>query len=191
MMQKLVLIPVLFAIACLLAGLYGMLHNQVSYTVSPEYFHKFKFIQFSIPDSIPGRIGASIVGWRASWWMGIVIGTPIIFTSLIFKGWRMFFIKALESFCVVTATTLVIGLTALLISFRLISEKNIPLDWYPDISNKVAFARAGMMHDFSYLGGLIGIIAAVIYLLIAKRRQKNTGSVDMRSPPNNRLDRFL
>lgn len=77
-MRKLALIPVLFAIACLFAGAYGSLHNQISYTVSPEYFTQFKFHQFRINDSIPDRIGAAIVGWKASWWMGLVLGVVLI-----------------------------------------------------------------------------------------------------------------
>ena len=42
-MSKLAWIPVLFLVACLFAGIYGALHNQISYTVSPEYFTQFKF----------------------------------------------------------------------------------------------------------------------------------------------------
>jgi hypothetical protein len=34
------------AIACLIAGAYGALHNQISYSVASEYFQQFKFIQF-------------------------------------------------------------------------------------------------------------------------------------------------
>ena len=35
-MIKVALVPVLLIVACLLAGVYGALHNQISYTVSPE-----------------------------------------------------------------------------------------------------------------------------------------------------------
>jgi hypothetical protein len=58
--------------AVLAAGLFGMIHDQISYSVSPEYFTKFKFIQVRllVPD-IPERIRAAQVGFLASWWMGI------------------------------------------------------------------------------------------------------------------------
>ena len=71
-MTKLAFVPVLLMVGCLFAGLYGIIHNQISYTVSPEYFHAFKFQQFNIPPSLQNRIGASIVGWGASWWMGLL-----------------------------------------------------------------------------------------------------------------------
>ena len=63
-MRKRALMPVLFVIACLFAGLYGVLHNQISFTVSPEYFTAFKFHRFQIQDISP-RLGAAIVGWLA------------------------------------------------------------------------------------------------------------------------------
>ncbi len=66
-MSKAALFPVLLVAGCLICGLYGMLHNQISYTVAPEYFHAFKFDQFAIPNGLRNRIGASIVGWQASW----------------------------------------------------------------------------------------------------------------------------
>ncbi len=85
-MIKLVLIPLLLVIACIFAGVYGALHNQISFTVAPEYFTQFKFHQFQIPDSMPHRIGAAIVGWNAAWWMGIVIGVVLIPFGLLIRG---------------------------------------------------------------------------------------------------------
>jgi hypothetical protein len=171
-MQKVILTPFLLIIACLSAGLYGVFHNQISYTVSPEYFHKFKFIQFAISDALPGRIGVSIVGWEASWWMGILIGIPIIPTGMILPGRKVFFTKVIHSFAVVAMTTFFVGFTALLSSFVLISEGDLLLEWCPEeIVDKVAFTRAGMMHSFSYLGGLLGILSGIIYLILAKLRR--------------------
>jgi hypothetical protein len=52
----------LFLIACLLSGAYGAIHNQVSYTVSPEYFTKFKFVQFGIEPAISERLCSQQLG---------------------------------------------------------------------------------------------------------------------------------
>jgi hypothetical protein len=35
-MAKLALFPVLLAAGCVIAGVYGMLHDQISYRVSPD-----------------------------------------------------------------------------------------------------------------------------------------------------------
>ncbi len=61
-MAKFALCPVLLVAGCLISGVYGMLHNQISYPVAPEYFHAFKFHQFAIPNGLHNRIGASMVG---------------------------------------------------------------------------------------------------------------------------------
>ncbi len=47
-MKKFFLFVFLVFFAILLSGLYGIIHDQISYTVSPEYFTKFKFQQFGI-----------------------------------------------------------------------------------------------------------------------------------------------
>ncbi len=85
-MLKLLLLPVLLAAGCLISGFYGAAHNQISYTVSPDYFHAFKFIQFEMPANLHNRLGAAIVGWEASWWMGVLIGIPILSVALIMPG---------------------------------------------------------------------------------------------------------
>jgi hypothetical protein len=58
---KVLLLPVLYALALVVAGCYGALHNQISYTVAPTYFHGHKFVQFGIPPEYHNRIGAALV----------------------------------------------------------------------------------------------------------------------------------
>ena len=84
--QKILVYLVFIAVAIVAAGLYGVLHNQISYTVSPEYFTRFKFVQFGLTElELPERVRASMVGFQASWWMGIPIGMP--------SAWRDSFIR--------------------------------------------------------------------------------------------------
>ena len=89
-MAKLALLPLLLVVGCLTAGLFGALHDQVSYSVSPDYFHAFKFHQFQIPPHLHNRVGAAIVGWRASWWMGPIIGVPLLTAGLLLPDWRAY-----------------------------------------------------------------------------------------------------
>jgi hypothetical protein len=173
-MKKVAMIPVLLLAACVIAGLYGALHNQISYSVSPDYFHAFKFRQFNILDDLRGRIGASIVGWFASWWMGILIGLPVVLVGLIHRDWKVYFSRCLVAFGVVAATALIFGLGALAIASVTISDSSWPPFWYPrGVVDKAAFARAGVMHDFSYLGGFLGIITGSLYLISARVRTQN------------------
>jgi hypothetical protein len=68
----------MFAIALagfLVAGVYGAIHDQISYAISPEYFTKLKFRQFHWADvGLPPRAFASEVGFIASAGVGLFAG---------------------------------------------------------------------------------------------------------------------
>lgn len=175
-MAKFVLLPVLLAAGCLIAGLYGALHNQISYTVAPEYFHAFKFPQFGIPPGLHNRLGAAIVGWHASWWMGAIIGVPVLLAGLAMPDARSYFTRSLIAFAVVAATALAVGLGALADASATITASNLPDFWYPEgVTDRAAFARAGTMHNFSYLGGYLGIITGPLYLVVERIRLARRG----------------
>jgi len=177
-MKKLLLMPLLLALGCLVAGLYGACHNQISYTVSPEYFTQFKFEQFGLGSEFPPRLGAAIVGWQASWWMGIVIGVVLLPAGLVIRGPWNYFRSMLATFVVVAMTTLLIGLAALSIAFVLIDPDRVgEISRYGNqISDGAAFLRAGAMHNFSYAGGLLGVITGLAAIVWAWRRQRATAA---------------
>src|SRR5438309_3164333 len=57
------------------AGGYGIVHDQISYTVSPEYFTHIKFAQFAAVNfGWPDRVFVAEIGFLASWWVGLVAG---------------------------------------------------------------------------------------------------------------------
>jgi hypothetical protein len=169
--MKMILFPVLLAVSCLVAGLYGALHNQVSYTVSPEYFHAYKFRQFSIPPECHNRLGAALVGWYASWWMGLVVGVPVLLLGLTMPTWRTYLTRSLVAIGVVVVTALAISLAGLAYAVCTLPQSGSPPSWPPDgVHDKVAFARAGTMHDFSYLGGFLGILSGSLYLVVERWR---------------------
>src|SRR5437870_2054262 len=164
-MGKIALAPLLLAAACLFAGLYGALHDQASYTVAPDYYHAKKFRQFGIPPELHGRLGASVVGWCASWWMGLLIGLPLVIVGSLLTDRKAYFTRTLASFGVAAGTALVVGLLAQAWAALTIADANLPDFPIPaGVVDKVAFARAGTMHDFSYLGGFLGILTGTAYL---------------------------
>ena len=166
--------PILAVIACLFAGTYGALHNQVSYSVSPEYFTKFKFHQFGLIH-FQDRLGAAFVGWEAAWWMGIVIGVVLIPLGLVIRGNVNYFLGMIRVFGVVALTTMLVGLAALAIAFLILDADNVgEISRYGnEITDDVAFARAGTMHNFSYLGGLLGIVTGGLIIFRFRRRVDN------------------
>ena len=48
-------------IAIIIAGIYGAIHDQISFTFSEEYFTRFKFIQFNLSWAYESpRLGAAL-----------------------------------------------------------------------------------------------------------------------------------
>lgn len=159
-------------IACLVAGVFGAIHNQVSYTVSPDYFHTFKFIQFQIAPPLHNRAGAALVGFLAAWWTGIIIGPvlTIVCGRVCDHRWpRAVMGLAIAATVLVTAT---VGLVSLLGAFLLVTpETDLSQLWIPrECGDSVAFTRAGIMHDGSYLGGAIGTIVGCVVVFWRGRR---------------------
>lgn len=160
-MAKILLLPVLLCFACLLAAGYGALHNQISYTVGPDYFHALKFIQFNIAPALPYRAGAAIVGVYASWWMGLVIGLPIALVCLrapTAAAMRALFIKVALG---VVALTLALGLLSLLIPVTPAMLAAIPIA--PGTTDPTGYARAAILHEVSYGAGLLATLIGVLY----------------------------
>lgn len=172
-MSKFLVFIILVFFAIILAGFYGALHNQISYTVSPEYFTKFKFRQFGLVDlPFPDRIRASMVGFLASWWMGIPIGLLVGGVGFIHQGYRRMFNISLCAFAVVVSFTLLFGLGDLLYGYFETSSIN-PADyqnWYipADVVDLRRFLCAGYMHNASYLGGVLAILAAWIFHIVIR-----------------------
>lgn len=165
-MKKWFFAPTLIVLACFIAGCYGALHNQVSYTVAPEYFTKFKFHQFQVGEMFRNREGAALVGWSASWWMGLILSPLILPVSLWKRDLGNAYGVSLKAFLIVLAVAFLTGLIGLLGATVYLDEANAgQFTRYGNvIEDNVAFARAGIMHNCSYLGGALGLIASWFYL---------------------------
>ncbi len=170
-MGRLSIFLLMVVIACLLAAVYGALHNQVSYTVGPDYFHHLKFAQFGIADTVSPRLGAAQVGVAASWWMGLVIGLPLALLALLIRGPERAMIRAF-----LVAVVLVIGTTA---GFGMMSL-GLPLS--PEMADRVpvpaaaadpeGFRRAALLHGASYLAAVIGMAAGLLVMGVAVIRSR-------------------
>ncbi|MEM9367894.1 MAG: hypothetical protein AAGD07_18025 [Planctomycetota bacterium] len=184
-MKRLLAFASLLLVACLISGIYGAVHNQVSYTVSHEYFTKFKFQQFQISPHLHDRWGAALVGWQASWWMGLIIGCFLIPAGLLLRHDRAFVIAVLRSFGVVLGTAALIGSAALLIStFTVVPRWDGAWIFRGQvILDDAPFRRVAVMHNFSYVGGLIGIFtgfASIVRAFLAENAASHDTSPESR-----------
>jgi hypothetical protein len=171
MTRKIGLLILVIVVSIILATVYGILHNQVSYSISEEYFTKFKFEQFGFVEyglDTP-RITAGIVGLWSTWWLGLLIGLVngiVGFTQKTAKTmWKSAFGATIRTLGIAIG----FGVLGILIGKFLIS--NLSIDWNvpTDLTEQKNFLTAGTMHNFSYVGGVIGLVYGIVYQLNVKK----------------------
>lgn len=186
-MQRYLRILLIVAISLLIAGLYGIFHDQLTYTISEEYYTKFKFIQFAMddlglgvnigtsetPEIILGnpRLGVALVGFLATWWMGFPIGLVLGLVVIRFHFEERFFLVFLRAIGIVLLVALATGLLGLLVGNMFFTESNMNWKLPSNLVNPKRFISVGFMHNFSYLGGLFGLIAALIFMRLIRRKE--------------------
>ena len=186
-MNKFIALILIFIIAPILGGIYGILHDQITYTISTEYYSKFKFIQFGLENWGLGqnigtlhnpeiilenpRFGAGIVGILATWWVGMIIGIILGFVGLIHLNGKMMFSTTIKAFILTTGTALLTGILGLGYGKVFLTENRPNWHFPENLNDYDNFILVGSMHNFSYLGGLIGLIIGIIYSV--KQKKKN------------------
>jgi len=176
-------------VICVIAGLFGALHNQVSYTVSADYFHAFKFSQFQIPESFQNRWGAAWVGVMATWWIGLIVGPSLVITSYRVSRQGAAASIMLSGILTTLLATALFSLAGLVIASVWLTPANLQ-DWWvpPVVQDRIAFLRAGAMHDASYLGGAIGTLLGCWRVAHATSHSPDQPQA-VRVPANITLDR--
>lgn len=173
-MNKILAYLAFIFISSIVAAIYGVVHDQISYTLSEEYFTKFKFIQFNVKWAYEQpRIGAAYVGVLASWWMGAVLSSLLGIYGFFFINWQSMLTVLLKTLAVVIVISALVSSLGIVYGYYMVTEETYIL--YEEylrvgVTNPVQFLRAGFMHNASYAGGLAGLLFGFIYLYITKRR---------------------
>jgi hypothetical protein len=177
-MKKLFTFLLLIVISCLLGGLYGVLHDQLTYSISPEYYTKFKFYQFGFTVEGEEKIFAnprfyvSIVGFLATWWMGLFIGSFLALVGFIHSEWKLMFSITLKAFLLTMLIAFLTGLIGLAYGHFFLADlpKEEFSNWYlpENLIDFRNFIKVGSMHNFSYMGGVIGLVIGMVYSISQK-----------------------
>jgi len=167
MAKKIGLLILIGIISIILASLYGILHNQISYSISTEYFTKFKFEQFGFVEyglDTP-RMTAGLIGIWATWWFGLLIGLINGIVGIFQPNVKIMWKSAFGATIRTLGIAIGIGIVGILVGKFIISNLNADWNLPIDLTDRKSFLTAGAMHNFSYLGGIIGLIYGIIYQL--------------------------
>ena len=175
----------------IIGGLYGILNDQLTYTISPEFYTKLKFYQFGLmeignePIFRNPRIEVAEVGFMATWWIGLPIGLILGFVGLIHEDSKEMLRVTLRAIVVTAIVAFASGLVGLAYGKFHLAMRGVS-GWLPDnLIDKENFIAVGSMHDFSYFGGLIGVIIGAIYSVRQKRDDATTDMGSNKNAENN------
>jgi hypothetical protein len=156
-------------IGSLIAGLYGVIHDQITYSLSPEYFTRLKFAQFHYADSgLPPRWFVAEIGFLATWWVGFIAGWFL--ARMAVPKWPSVEARAgiLRGFGIILTCAFAASLMGF--GLGLLRGSNADYTAWQDFAQTRGvvdlprFVRVAYIHNASYLGGLIGLIVALVYL---------------------------
>ena len=163
-----------FLIACaalgsLIAGAYGIVHDQITYSLSESYFTEFKFHQFASSDprvhlppdlASADRIYVGVIGFLATWWVGFFSGWFLARASIPPSGDHPSVGTIAKHFLTIIGTAFLFGCAGFL--------------WgtvRPGFSSRFSsdFLLVGQIHNFGYLGALVGLVVALLLVRRARR----------------------
>lgn len=155
--------------AALIAGVYGILHDQVTFEIGPEYFTEFKFQQFYyLSKTPPERVVVAEIGFLATWWVGFFAGWFMGRISLPHLNPRHAARLSLKGVAVMMLTALVFASASYLMAPSIPEDPRMNT-WERmlagrDVIDPVAFVQVAYIHNASYLGGLVGLIIALLWM---------------------------
>jgi hypothetical protein len=160
----------LAVVGALIAGGFGAIHDQVTYTISPEYFTRLKFVQFRWADlGFPARVFVSEIGFLATWWVGLIAAwflarlALLKFTS---PGKRVMW--ALAAMVGMTSVCAVVGYFC---GPHLLASRRNWIYVLPEmgVTDQTAFCRVAAIHLGSYAGALVGWCVTMMVFWKARR----------------------
>ncbi len=177
-------------IGAVVAGIYGICHDHITYSIGPEYFTRLKFRQFHYVDfGFPDRILVSEIGFLASWWVGFAIAWLLGRRLIPGQPRSIAYRQIAQAFGIVFGCGFASGLLGFAYGLWRGPKGNY-LDWEfatqrLGLTDIWPFVRVAYIHNGSYLGGLVGLIVAL--LLIRPLRQGSKRGTPYSSPLRHQL----
>jgi hypothetical protein len=163
-------LPAMFGIALLgavVGGIYGVFHDLVTYSISSEYFTRLKFYQFAYADfGFPPRLFAAEIGFIATGAVGLGAGWFLARTALPVWPFGIAIKKIFLSFLLIIGIAAIAGVAGYWIGLRYTTNDS---NW-SELCSSIgvldirSFVHVAYIHYASYIGGLLGLILAILRL---------------------------
>jgi|JI7StandDraft_1071085.scaffolds.fasta_scaffold47991_2 hypothetical protein len=158
-------------ISVLLASFYGAIHDQITYSISSEYFTVFKFDQFGFQDwgHQNPRLTTALIGVLATWWVGLYIGIFLALVGLIHSNYKLMFRNVLKSILITLGITAIFGFIGFILEY--FNPEVYENCCFPyTIKDGKSFKIVGSIHNYGYIGGEIGAFVGLVYQIMIKKR---------------------
>lgn len=157
----------LMAIAgALSAGIFGVVHDQVTFTISPEYFTRMKFDQFRHADfGFPPRILVATIGFLATWWVGLIaswfLARRIVPSRPVGEAWHLMG----KSLARMLGGTVACAFLGAFVGPWLLGDSG---SWNESlgamgVSDKAAFTCVAGIHTGAYLGAFVSWLVILLF----------------------------
>jgi len=168
-----------FLLTCVLAAIaYGAMNDQLTSAISWEYFYYGKDLANQLgaqvpPDPLKLHLAAAIVGIKATWSAGLLIGVAMLLANNPSKC-----LPRLRNRSLLRALPLVLLLTLLFAAAGAIAGRfALPALWNSDFADMLRrnemrprrFMTVYGIHLGGYIGGLLGMLAAVWRIRLRRR----------------------
>jgi hypothetical protein len=167
--KRLLTVAQLAIFGAVVAGGYGALHDQVSYTISTEYFTQFKFHQFAYADlGWPPRAFVAEIGFLATWWVGLIAGWILGRAGLAELTESAARSHVLRAFAMMLGVAAIAGTAGALLGAAVAYSSDLKTwkEWEQKLAlqDLRTFVIVAYLHAGSYVGGLLGLVGALVYV---------------------------
>jgi len=162
---KALILPYLIAMS--VASLFGVIHNQITYSIAPEYFTKFKYWQFSyLPLTENHRLNVVLIGAMTTWWVGLFCAWFLGRWHIKENGLNQLPEKLYTSLFLIFVTTTSFALLGysygIIFPSHILNSSFTALAQGFGVSDIKNFIRVAYMHNCVYCGVLVGVMASLL-----------------------------
>jgi hypothetical protein len=147
--MRYVIVAGFLLITPVLGGLYGALYDQLTYSISPEFFINVRDLN---PASSSPRWEVAKIGFLNTWAIGLFLGAVLSFAGLIHENAQQHIRITTQSFVL----PLVLAFLFALLGMAMPCQDSNPQ--LSNIQDQPAFLCVLRMNNYTKVGGIIGMI---------------------------------